>query len=84
MPANFNSAVTRSSRIAIVLALGFDPVSSGPISGGADVAMSVIETSLAALKEGSALIAQVPFVGPVAGLILQALQMRGVRFPSLS
>ncbi len=42
--------------------------------------MGVIETSLAALKEGSALVAQVPFIAPVAGLILQALQMRSVRF----
>ena len=49
-----------------------------------DVAMSVVETSLAALQTGSALVATVPFIAPVAGLILQALQMRGVRFPLLS
>ena len=41
--------------------------------------MAFIETSLAALKEGSALVAHVPFIAPVAALILQALQMRGVR-----
>lgn len=41
--------------------------------------MGVIETSLAALQAGSALVSNVPFISPVAGLILQALQMRGVR-----
>jgi len=54
------------------------PVSSGSIGRGGDVAMGIIETSLAALKEGSALVAHVPFIAPVAALILQALQMRGV------
>ncbi|KAF8268834.1 hypothetical protein EI94DRAFT_1699938 [Lactarius quietus] len=54
-----------------------DPVSSGTIGGGSDIAMGVIETSLAALQTGSALIANVPFIPPVAGLILQALKMRG-------
>ena len=46
--------------------------------------MGVIETSLATLQTGSALIANVPFISPVAGLILQALKMRGVRFRFLS
>jgi hypothetical protein len=46
--------------------------------------MGVIETSLAALQTGSALITNVPFIAPVAGLIIQALQMRGVRFDSPS
>jgi hypothetical protein len=41
--------------------------------------MGVIETSLAALQAGSALVTNVPFISPVASLILQALQMRGVR-----
>ena len=41
--------------------------------------MGVIETSLAAMQTGSALVSNVPFISPVAGLILQALQMRGVR-----
>jgi hypothetical protein len=59
---------------------GLDPVPSGSIGGGGDVAMGVIETSLAALQTGSALVSNVPFISPVAGLILQALQMRGVRF----
>ena len=65
-------------------AAGVDPVSSGTISGRSDVAMSVVETSLAALQTGSALVTSVPFIAPVAGLILQALQMRGVRFRLLS
>jgi hypothetical protein len=54
------------------------------IGGGGDVAMGVLETSLAALQTGSALVSNVPFISPVAGLILQALQMRGVRFRLLS
>jgi hypothetical protein len=41
--------------------------------------MGAIVTSLAALQTGSALVAHVPFISPVAGLILQALKMRGVR-----
>jgi hypothetical protein len=39
---------------------GLDPVPSGSIGGGGDVAMGVLETSLAALQTGSALIAKVP------------------------
>ena len=56
-----------------------DPISSGSIGGGRDVAMGVIESSLAALQVGSALVTNVPFISPVASIILQALQMRGVR-----
>jgi hypothetical protein len=41
--------------------------------------MGAIETSLAALQTGSALATHVPFISPIAGLILQALKMRGVR-----
>ena len=63
---------------------GVDPVSSGSIGGRSDVAMGVVETSLAALQTGSALVANVPFIAPVAGLILQALRMRGVCFQVLS
>jgi hypothetical protein len=59
---------------------GVDSVSSGRIGGSSDVAMNVIETSLTVLQEGSALVANVPFIGPIASIILQALQMRGVRF----
>ena len=71
-------------QISIVSADGVDPVSSDSIGGRKDVAMGVIETSLAALQTGSALVNNVPFIAPVAGLIIQALQMRGVRFRSLS
>jgi hypothetical protein len=49
-----------------------------------DTAMSAIETSLAALKEASALAAKIPFIGPVAGLLLQALTIRGVSLSLLS
>ncbi|KAH9014180.1 hypothetical protein EDB83DRAFT_280285 [Lactarius deliciosus] len=41
-----------------------------------DITMGAIQTSLAALKEGSALATNVPFIAPVAGLLLQALTMR--------
>ena len=41
--------------------------------------MGVIEMSLAALQAGSSLVTNVPFISPVASLILQALKMRGVR-----
>jgi hypothetical protein len=46
--------------------------------------MSAIETSLAALKEASTLAAKIPFIGPVAGLLLQALTIRGVSLSLLS
>jgi hypothetical protein len=46
--------------------------------------MGAIETSLAVLQTGSALVTKVPFIAPVAGLILQALKMRGVCFGLLS
>ena len=58
---------------------GPDPVSSESIGGGGDIAMGVIETSLAAWQVGSGLLSNVAFISPVAGMILQALQMRSVR-----
>jgi len=53
-----------------------DPASSETIGGTGDVAMSAIETSLAALKEASAFAGKIPYISPVAGLLLQALTMR--------
>ena len=44
-----------------------------------DIAMSTIQTSLVFLQEGSSLAAKLPFIAPIAGLILQALIMRDVR-----
>ncbi|KAH9051106.1 hypothetical protein EDB83DRAFT_1321919 [Lactarius deliciosus] len=41
-----------------------------------DLAISAIQTSLAVLKEGSALGANLPCISPIAGLLLQALTMR--------
>ncbi|KAH9056517.1 hypothetical protein EDB87DRAFT_1220674 [Lactarius vividus] len=41
-----------------------------------DTAMSAIQTSLALLKEGSSLATNLPFIAPIAGLLLQALIMR--------
>ena len=56
-----------------------DFMPSGTIGGRTDLALGVIETSLAALQTGSALATHVPFISPIAGLILQTLKMRGVR-----
>ncbi|KAI0294883.1 hypothetical protein B0F90DRAFT_1820882 [Multifurca ochricompacta] len=58
---------------------GSQPVpihSSEPIGGSVDVAMTTIETSLAALKEASSLMSKIPYISPVAGLLLQVLTMR--------
>ncbi|KAH9014183.1 hypothetical protein EDB83DRAFT_2321561 [Lactarius deliciosus] len=41
-----------------------------------DITISAIQTSLAALKEGSALATKLPFIAPIAGLLLQAFTMR--------
>jgi len=41
-----------------------------------DMAMSAIQTSLAVLQQGSSLAVKLPFIAPIAGLILQALTMR--------
>jgi hypothetical protein len=46
--------------------------------------MGAIQASLAALKEASALAAKIPFIRPVAGLLLQALTMRDVSVSLLS
>ena len=49
-----------------------------------DLAMGALETSLLALKDGTALAARLPYVAPIAGLLLQALTMRDVRVPHIS
>ncbi|KAI0289026.1 hypothetical protein B0F90DRAFT_1826865 [Multifurca ochricompacta] len=53
-----------------------DPASSEPIGGRVDLAIGVIETSLATLKEVSSLAGKIPYISPIAGIILQALKMR--------
>ncbi|KAI0289598.1 hypothetical protein BC826DRAFT_1177260 [Russula brevipes] len=50
--------------------------SSEPIGGVIDTSISAVETSLAALKEASVLIKHVPWISPVAGLLLQVLNIR--------
>ncbi|KAI0291040.1 hypothetical protein B0F90DRAFT_441944 [Multifurca ochricompacta] len=55
------------------------PVPSGSIGGPTVVVTTAIQTSLALLKEGSALATNVPFIGPIAGLLLLTLQMRGFK-----
>jgi hypothetical protein len=66
------------------LATQLNPTSSEPIGGRGDIAMSAMETSLAALKDASALVAKIPFIGPVANLLLQALAMRNASIPQFS
>ena len=51
-------------------------VSSGQVNVLGDVAMSTIQTSLATLQVGSTFAAKIPYIAPVAGLLLQALAMR--------
>jgi len=41
-----------------------------------DLAMNAIQTSLAVLMTGSSLASKLPFIAPIAGLLLQALTMR--------
>ncbi|KAI0294129.1 hypothetical protein B0F90DRAFT_1670590 [Multifurca ochricompacta] len=65
-----------SSRSDQSVSAGLNPISSEPIGEGGGVAMSAIETSLAALKEASSLAGKIPYISPVAGLLLQVLTMR--------
>jgi hypothetical protein len=46
--------------------------------------MNAIQTSLAVLMTGSSLASKVPFIAPIAGLLLQALTMRDARVPYVS
>ena len=46
--------------------------------------MSAIQTSLTVLQEGSALASKLPFIAPIAGLLLQALTMRDARVTHIS
>ena len=41
--------------------------------------MTAIQTSLAVLVTGSSLASNLPFIAPIAGLLLQALAMRDAR-----
>ena len=52
--------------------------SSRQVDAPGDVAMGAIKTSLVALQVGSAFAAKIPYIAPVAGLLLQALAMREV------
>jgi hypothetical protein len=46
--------------------------------------MNAIQTSLAVLMVGSSLASELPFIAPIAGLLLQALTMRDVRDSNIS
>ncbi|KAI0301733.1 hypothetical protein B0F90DRAFT_1816933 [Multifurca ochricompacta] len=50
--------------------------SSELIGAGSDITMNAIQTSLVVLKEASALATKIPYIAPIAGLLLQVLQMR--------
>ncbi|KAH9008182.1 hypothetical protein EDB83DRAFT_648887 [Lactarius deliciosus] len=52
------------------------PELAWPIDTHDDIAMGAIQTSLSLLKEGSSLATNLPFIAPIAGLLLQALTMR--------
>jgi hypothetical protein len=43
--------------------------------------MNAIQTSLAVLQAGSSLATKLPFIAPIAALLLQALTMRDARIP---
>jgi hypothetical protein len=43
-----------------------------------NISMNAIQTSLAVLQEGSSLASKLPFIAPIAGLLLQAFTMRDV------
>ena len=49
-----------------------------------DISMNAIETSLAILQEGTTLASKLPFIAPIAGLLLQALTMRDARVSHIS
>jgi len=53
-----------------------DTASSESIGDAGNIAMNTIQTSLEVLKEASALVEKIPYISPVAGLLLQALKMR--------
>ena len=53
-------------------------------SASADVAMSAIQASLAALQDVSALAANLPYVSPIAGFLLHVLTIRDVRVTRIS
>jgi hypothetical protein len=43
-----------------------------------DISMNAIQTSLAVLQEGSSVASNLPFIAPIASLLLQAFTMRDV------
>jgi hypothetical protein len=59
-----------------------NPASSEPIGGSTDIVLSAIDPTLSALKELSSLAGKIPYISPVAGIILQALKMKDVNAPS--
>ncbi|KAI0246690.1 hypothetical protein BJV78DRAFT_117308 [Lactifluus subvellereus] len=67
------------SKLSALLSENSNPVSSGQTDGRGDVAMNGIPTSLAALKDGSALVANVPYISPIAGLLQTLMTRDGVK-----
>ena len=60
-----------------------DGNSTVPVATHGDLAMGALETSLLALKDGTAFAAKLPYIAPIAALLLQALTMRDVRVPHI-
>ena len=73
----------------LLIAFGQHPITTASVSAKQtsmrnEVAMSAIQTSLAALQLGSALASKLPYISPIAGLLLQVLTMRDVRVIHIS
>jgi hypothetical protein len=66
------------SWIVSLLAGNLNRFSSELIGRHNDVVVNAIQTSLAALKDGSALMANVPYISPIAHLLVQILTTRDV------
>ena len=73
----FTSCYTNSSTPAA--GTSSNPVPSEPIGGTSSVVVDTITTSLAILKEGSAVASRIPYIGAIAGILLQAFVMQDVR-----
>ncbi|KAH8986538.1 hypothetical protein EDB86DRAFT_2244813 [Lactarius hatsudake] len=69
-PAMSSDQVPLAARTTVI------PEPAWQIDTHDDITMGAIQTSLALLKEGSSLATNLPFIAPIAGLLLQALTMR--------
>ncbi|KAI0297848.1 hypothetical protein B0F90DRAFT_1926773 [Multifurca ochricompacta] len=65
-----------SSGQQLTLADTLNPAPSDDIDGYSSTMSNAIQLSLQVLKEGSAFASKIPYIAPIAGLLLQALTMR--------